>query len=81
VALKLCGEEIAGNHPPVFSRLRHGSLGGLGWPMARPPSGGLLLGVELADLTPRVAETSARAIETFRAAPEIQGLWARVGIP
>lgn len=30
---------------------------------------------------PRVADTSARAIETFRAAPEIQAHWARVGIP
>ena len=30
---------------------------------------------------PRVAETSARAIETFRAAPEIQANWTRVGIP
>jgi len=30
---------------------------------------------------PRVADTSARAIETFRAAPEIQAQWTRVGIP
>jgi dienelactone hydrolase len=30
---------------------------------------------------PRVADTSARAIETFRAAPEIQSRWARVRIP
>jgi dienelactone hydrolase len=30
---------------------------------------------------PRVADTSARAIETFRAAPEIQANWTRVGIP
>jgi pimeloyl-ACP methyl ester carboxylesterase len=30
---------------------------------------------------PRVADTSARAIETFRAAPEIQAHWTRVGIP
>ena len=30
---------------------------------------------------PRVADTSARAIETFRAAPDIQARWARVGIP
>jgi esterase/lipase len=30
---------------------------------------------------PRVGGTSARAIETFRAAPEIQGQWTRVGIP
>jgi pimeloyl-ACP methyl ester carboxylesterase len=30
---------------------------------------------------PHVAETSARAIETFRAAPEIQAQWTRVGIP
>ena len=29
---------------------------------------------------PRVADTSARAIETFRAAPEIQAHWTRVGI-
>jgi dienelactone hydrolase len=30
---------------------------------------------------PRVADTSARAIEAFRAAPEIQAHWTRVGIP
>jgi len=30
---------------------------------------------------PRVADTSTCAIETFRAAPEIQAQWARVGIP
>jgi dienelactone hydrolase len=30
---------------------------------------------------PRVADTSARAIETFRAAPEVQAQWTRVGIP
>lgn len=30
---------------------------------------------------PRVADTSARAIETFRAAPEIGAHWTRVGIP
>ena len=30
---------------------------------------------------PRVADTSARAIEMFRAAPEIQARWARVRIP
>jgi pimeloyl-ACP methyl ester carboxylesterase len=30
---------------------------------------------------PRVADTSTRAIETFRAAPEIQAQWTRVGIP
>jgi esterase/lipase len=30
---------------------------------------------------PRVEDTSARAIETFRAAPEIQAQWTRVGIP
>jgi pimeloyl-ACP methyl ester carboxylesterase len=30
---------------------------------------------------PRVADTSARAIEMFRAAPEIQAQWARVRIP
>jgi pimeloyl-ACP methyl ester carboxylesterase len=30
---------------------------------------------------PRVADTSARAIETFRAAPEVQEHWRRVGIP
>ena len=30
---------------------------------------------------PRVDSTSARAIETFRAAPEIQAHWTRVGIP
>jgi dienelactone hydrolase len=30
---------------------------------------------------PRVEDTSARAIETFRAAPEIQAHWTRVGIP
>jgi dienelactone hydrolase len=30
---------------------------------------------------PRVAETSARAIETFRAVPEIQEHWTPVGIP
>jgi dienelactone hydrolase len=30
---------------------------------------------------PRAAETSARAIETFRSAPEIQAHWTRVGIP
>lgn len=30
---------------------------------------------------PRVEDTSARAIETFRAAPEIQAQWMRVGIP
>ena len=30
---------------------------------------------------PRAADTSARAIETFRAAPEIQARWARVRIP
>src|SRR5215469_6071695 len=30
---------------------------------------------------PRVADTSARAIETFRAAPDIQAQWTRVGIP
>jgi dienelactone hydrolase len=30
---------------------------------------------------PRVADTSSRAIETFRAAPEIQAQWTRVGIP
>jgi dienelactone hydrolase len=30
---------------------------------------------------PRVADSSARAIETFRAAPEIQTQWKRVGIP
>jgi dienelactone hydrolase len=29
---------------------------------------------------PRVADTSTRAIETFRAAPEIQAQWTRVGI-
>jgi pimeloyl-ACP methyl ester carboxylesterase len=30
---------------------------------------------------PRVADTSTRAIETFRAAPEIQARWTRVHIP
>lgn len=30
---------------------------------------------------PRVADTSARAIEMFRAAPEIQATWTPVGIP
>jgi alpha-beta hydrolase superfamily lysophospholipase len=30
---------------------------------------------------PRVGDTSARAIEAFRAAPEIQAQWTRVGIP
>jgi dienelactone hydrolase len=30
---------------------------------------------------PRVADTSARAIEAFRAAPEIQAQWTRVAIP
>lgn len=30
---------------------------------------------------PRVADTSARAIETFRSAPDIQTRWARVRIP
>ena len=30
---------------------------------------------------PRAAETSARAIETFRSAPEIQAHWTRVRIP
>ena len=30
---------------------------------------------------PRVADTSARAIEAFRAAPEIQAQWTRVRIP
>jgi esterase/lipase len=30
---------------------------------------------------PRVEDTSTRAIETFRAAPEIQAQWTRVGIP
>jgi dienelactone hydrolase len=30
---------------------------------------------------PRAANTSTRAIETFRAAPEIQAQWPRVGIP
>jgi len=30
---------------------------------------------------PRVADTSSRATETFRAAPEIQARWARVPIP
>jgi dienelactone hydrolase len=30
---------------------------------------------------PRVPETAARAIQTFRAAPEIQQHWTRVGIP
>jgi pimeloyl-ACP methyl ester carboxylesterase len=30
---------------------------------------------------PRAADTSARAIETFRSAPEIQARWARVRIP
>ena len=30
---------------------------------------------------PRVADTSARAIETFRAAPEIQAQWTQVRIP
>ena len=30
---------------------------------------------------PRVKDVSARAIETFRAAPEIQAQWTRVGIP
>lgn len=30
---------------------------------------------------PRVADTSTRAIEAFRAAPEIQARWARVRIP
>jgi len=30
---------------------------------------------------PRVADTSARAIETFRSAPEIQARWAHVRIP
>jgi alpha-beta hydrolase superfamily lysophospholipase len=30
---------------------------------------------------PRVEDISARAIETFRAAPEIQAHWTRVGIP
>ena len=30
---------------------------------------------------PRVGNISARAIETFRAAPEIQAQWTRVGIP
>jgi dienelactone hydrolase len=30
---------------------------------------------------PRVGDTSARAIEAFRAAPDIQAQWTRVGIP
>jgi dienelactone hydrolase len=30
---------------------------------------------------PRVGDTSARAIEVFRAAPDIQAQWTRVGIP
>jgi dienelactone hydrolase len=30
---------------------------------------------------PRVLDTSARAIEAFRAAPDIQAQWTRVGIP
>ena len=30
---------------------------------------------------PRVADTSSRAIETFRSAPEIQAHWTRIGIP
>ena len=30
---------------------------------------------------PRAADTSARAIETFRSAPEIRAHWTRVGIP
>ncbi|HUH72631.1 MAG TPA: alpha/beta hydrolase [Mycobacterium sp.] len=30
---------------------------------------------------PRVADTSARAIQTFRATPDIQAHWTRVGIP
>lgn len=30
---------------------------------------------------PRVADTSARAIETFRSAPDVQTHWTRVGIP